>query len=191
MIAYCWNRSSSSYSGVPNMLWILCTQSSSLLPGKRGMRDSTSKKTHPAPHKSILYPQYPSVSRHSGALYHLVEMYSVNGCLEQSPLHDPKSAILTVDPSSLIKMFSLVVSYSHLRLDVSMEDSVPVHMLYSFQDLIHLFLDLRFRYVVLPTINGIIQVTIHQLEHQGQSTSRFVVEYLMQSNNVRMWSEPF
>ena len=52
----------------------------------------TSKKTHPTLHKSILRSQKPSVSKHSGARYQRVEMYSVYGCLENTLLHDPKSA---------------------------------------------------------------------------------------------------
>lgn len=38
--------------------------------------------THPTLHMSIRWSYTPSVSRHSGARYHRVEMYSVNGCFE-------------------------------------------------------------------------------------------------------------
>ena len=41
--SYRWNLARSSALGVPRMLWILCTWSSSLFPGKRGNRARISK----------------------------------------------------------------------------------------------------------------------------------------------------
>ena len=45
---------STSTGGVPSTLCIFVTWSSSLVPGKSGYNESTSKKTQPTPHMSIL-----------------------------------------------------------------------------------------------------------------------------------------
>jgi len=55
-VAYFWKLSRRALSGDPNMLWILCTWSTSSFPGNRGNSEMTSKRTHPTPQRSILYP---------------------------------------------------------------------------------------------------------------------------------------
>ena len=50
----CFILPSNSADGVPMMLWIFWIWSSSFVPGKRGKRETISKKTHPTPHMSIL-----------------------------------------------------------------------------------------------------------------------------------------
>ena len=50
----CFILPKSSALGVPMMLWIFWIWSSSLVPGKRGNRETISKNTHPTPHMSIL-----------------------------------------------------------------------------------------------------------------------------------------
>ena len=52
------------------------TWSSSLEPGNKGLSVLNSYMTQPAAQRSILYPYRPSVRRHSGGLYHRVEIYS-------------------------------------------------------------------------------------------------------------------
>ena len=88
-------------------------------------------------------PIWPSVNRHSGARYHLVEMYSVNGGLLYKPLQLPRSASLIVSPES--KMFSLQnvgvikgctykvsIKCEYLRFDISVKNAVSMHMFYRF-----------------------------------------------------------
>lgn len=87
--------------------------------------------------------------------------------------------------------FHLTEGYSHyevrangLRFDVSVENAVSMHMLNSFQDLESLKLHFAFWDVILATIDGVIQVTIHQLENEGQTPSWFIVQHLVEADDV-------
>ena len=56
------------------------------------------------------------------------------------------------------------------RLDVSMEDTVPVHMVDGLYELIHIVLDPILRQVVSLSFDGIIHIHVHELKDQRQST---------------------
>lgn len=86
-------------------------------------------------------------------------------------------------------MFSLKLQI--LRFDVSMENAVSVHVLYSFKNLIDLILDFRFWDIVLSPVNCVIEIAIHQFEDQSKSSSWLIVEHLMKTDNVRVRSQPF
>jgi hypothetical protein len=64
------------------------------------------------------------------------------------------------------------------------ENAVSMHMLNSFQDLESLKLHFAFWDVILATIDGVIQVTIHQLENEGQTPSWFIVQHLVEADDV-------
>ena len=52
------------------------------------------------------------------------------------------------------------------RLDVSMEDTVPVHMVDGLYELIHIVLDPILRQVVSLSFDSIVHIHIHKLEDQ-------------------------
>ena len=72
-----------------------------------------------------------------------------------------------------------------------MKNTVSVHMLNSFKNLIDLVFDFGLWYVVLSPINSVIKVAVHQFEHQSKSSSRLIVKYLMKPHNMRMRGQPF
>ena len=77
----------------------LPTWSSSLEPGNKGLSVLNSYITQPAAQRSILYPYRPSVRRHSGGLYHRVEIYSKK--LDRAPISDQNSHLLEAVLSKL------------------------------------------------------------------------------------------
>lgn len=66
-----------------------------------------------------------------------------------------------------------------LRLDVSVEDAVSVHVVNRFDKLVHVVLHSVLRQVVPFAFDSVVHVHIHQLENQGQSAGWFVVENLV------------
>lgn len=52
-----------------------------------------------------------------------------------------------------------------------MKDAIPVHVVDSFEHLVHVILDSLFWQVVPPALDCLIHVHIHQFEDQGQSAS--------------------
>ena len=53
-----------------------------------------------------------------------------------------------------------------LRLDVSMEDAVFMHMVNGFQHLIHVEFNPLLRQIVPSSFNCFVHIHIHQLEYQ-------------------------
>ena len=53
-----------------------------------------------------------------------------------------------------------------LRLDVTMEDAVAVHVVDRLQQLVHVVLDAVLRQVVSLALDGIVHVHVHQLEDE-------------------------
>lgn len=62
----------------------------------------------------------------------------------------------------------------YLRLDVSVEDSVPVHVIDRLEHLIHVVFYSLLWQVVTPAFDRLIHVHVHELEDQGQSTRRLI-----------------
>lgn len=62
-------------------------------------------------------------------------------------------------------------SLKNLRFDVSMKDTVFVHMIYWFEDLIHEIFHSAFGKVVPPSFDWLVHVHIHQFKYQCQSAS--------------------
>src|SRR3569833_613904 len=82
--------------GLPMISHTLHTWSTSLPPGKSGLRVATSTAMAPTAQMSTGAEYSPARSRTSGARYHRVETYVVYGSLECVSRARPKSAILTV-----------------------------------------------------------------------------------------------
>ena len=72
----------------------------------------------------------------------------------------------------------------NLRFDVTVEDSVAVHVLDGFQQLEHILLYSSFGQVVLAAFDCLIQVHFHDLENQSQSSGRFIIEHLNELDDV-------
>jgi len=66
-----------------------------------------------------------------------------------------------------------------LRLDVSVEDAVSVHVVNRFDKLVHIVLNSVLRQVMPFAFDSIVHVHVHQLEHEGQSAGRLIVENLV------------
>ena len=66
------------------------------------------------------------------------------------------------------------IHLSHLRFDISVEYSISVHMVNSFQYLVHVVFDALFRQVMPPALDSLIHVHVHQLKDKSQSTCRFI-----------------
>lgn len=69
--------------------------------------------------------------------------------------------------------FSLPVEY-YLRFDVSMENSISVHVIDGLQHLVHVVLDALLWKIVATTFNGFVHVHVHQFEYKGKSSCRFI-----------------
>ena len=83
-------------------------------------------------------------------------------------------------------MFSLhvVLSKGFLRLDIAMEDSISVHVLNGFQELVNITFDFGLGQVVGTAFDRLIQVHLHDLKDEGQPPGRLIVQHLDQLNNV-------
>ena len=68
----------------------------------------------------------------------------------------------------------MTITVCYLRFDVPMKDSITVHMIDGFQDLIHVILDALLWQVVSPALDGLVHVHIHQLKHKCKATSGLV-----------------
>ena len=56
---------------------------------------------------------------------------------------------------------------AYIRFDVSVEDSIPVHVLDCLEELVDIEFDPVLWQVVCPSLDGFIEVHLHQLEDQG------------------------
>ena len=73
-----------------------------------------------------------------------------------------------------VKRDSDEIHLMHLRFDISVEYSIPVHVVNSFQHLIHVVFDAPFRQVMPPTLDSLIHVHVHQFEDKSQATRRLI-----------------
>lgn len=63
---------------------------------------------------------------------------------------------------------------SHLRLDISVENTVAMHVVDRLEHLVHVILHSLLRQVVPPSLDGLVHVHVHELEDQGESPGRFI-----------------
>ena len=68
-----------------------------------------------------------------------------------------------------------------------MENAVSMHMVYSFNELVHVVLNPVFGQITASSFNRIIHIHVHQLEDKGKSPGRLIVEHLIQLDDLRMW----
>ena len=68
-----------------------------------------------------------------------------------------------------------------------MENTVPVHVLDGFEQLVHVVLYPGLWHIVLATLDCLIQVHVHDFKNEGQSASRFVKKDLNELDNVAVW----
>lgn len=88
------------------------------------------------------------------------------------------------------ELHSLAAEQDVLRLDVPVEDSVAVHVLYGFYQLIHIVLHALLRQVVRTSLDCLIHVLLHELEDESKPTRRLIVEDFDQLNYVGMRIQP-
>ena len=70
-----------------------------------------------------------------------------------------------------------------------MENAVSMHVINRFNELVHVILDSIFWEITASTLDSVIHVHIHQLEDQGQSPCRLIVEHFIKLDNLRMWGQ--
>ena len=73
-----------------------------------------------------------------------------------------------------VKRDSDEIHLMHLRFDISVEYSIPVHVVNCFQHLIHVVFDAPFRQVMPPTLDSLIHVHVHQFKDKSQATRRLI-----------------
>lgn len=61
------------------------------------------------------------------------------------------------------------------RLDISMEDTVSMHMVNRLKKLVHVVFDSVFWEIVSLTFDGVIHIHIHEFENEGQSAGWLVI----------------
>lgn len=71
-----------------------------------------------------------------------------------------------------------------------MKNAVAVHVVHSFDQLLHLVLNPGFRQVVPASTDGLLHVHVHQLEDKRQPPRRFVLQHLQQLYDVRVGRQP-
>mmetsp|Transcript_70159 Transcript_70159/g.188936 ORF Transcript_70159/g.188936 Transcript_70159/m.188936 type:complete len:229 (-) Transcript_70159:41-727(-) len=87
--------------------------------------------------------------------------------------------------TSQVRELDLVVHEQEvLRLHVPVEDAVAVHVVQGLQHFIHVVLDLLLGQVVASAFDGLVDIHVHELEDQGQAPGGFVVEHLVQLDDV-------
>lgn len=72
----------------------------------------------------------------------------------------------------------------HLRLDVTVEDSIAVHVFDGFQQLVDVVFDSGLGQVVLATFDGFVQVHVHYLEDECETTGRLIIQDLDELDDV-------
>ena len=71
-----------------------------------------------------------------------------------------------------------------------MENAVLVHVVNGLEHLVNVELDPLLSQIVLLTFDGFIHVHVHQLKHQGQPASWFIVEHLQEVDYVGVGAQP-
>ena len=66
------------------------------------------------------------------------------------------------------------IDCKHLRLDISVEYSIPVHVVNSFKHLVHVIFDASLRQVMTSTLDSLIHIHVHQLKDESQTTRWFI-----------------
>ena len=67
-----------------------------------------------------------------------------------------------------------------------MENAVTVHVVYRLHQLVHVVLHALLGQVVPSSLDRVVHVHLHQLENEGESTSRLVVEHLVELDDLRV-----
>jgi len=68
-----------------------------------------------------------------------------------------------------------------------MKYSIPMHMFYCFQQLIHLLFYPIFRKIVWSTFDGFVKVHLHEFENKCKTASWFIVQNFNKLDYMWMW----
>ena len=74
-----------------------------------------------------------------------------------------------------------------LWLDISVEDSIPMHVVDTFNQLIHIVFHSVLWEVVTLALDGVVEVHVHEFKNESKAAGRLIVEYLVQRDDVGMW----
>jgi len=90
-------------------------------------------------------------------------------------------------------MFSLkMINFiANLRLNVSMKNTVLVHVVDRLNDLVHVEFDSLFGQVMSSALDGFIHVHVHQFKDEGQSAGGFVIQNFVKGDYVRVGRKSF
>ena len=95
--------------------------------------------------------------------------------------------LLRIDTAAGAKVgeFNLVLHQKNvLRLDVTMEDAVAVHVVDRLHELVHVVFDALLRQVVAASLDSIVHVHLHEFEDERQAPGRLIVEHLVQLDDL-------
>ena len=67
-----------------------------------------------------------------------------------------------------------------------MEDTVTMHVIYRLHQLVHVIFDALLRKIMTTPLDGIIHVHLHELENEGKSSCRLIIEDLVELDNLRV-----
>mmetsp|Transcript_103958 Transcript_103958/g.238005 ORF Transcript_103958/g.238005 Transcript_103958/m.238005 type:complete len:242 (-) Transcript_103958:19-744(-) len=101
--------------------------------------------------------------------------------------------LLGVDPTTAAQIRQLqgvIPDEDVLRLDITVEDAVPVHVVHCLTELVHVHLNLGLRKIMPSPPDALVHVHVHQLKHQGQSAGGLVVQHLVQLDDVGVRRQP-
>ena len=118
--------------------------------------------------------QYFKVDASNAPIVHLVIVVAISEQALGRPVPPRRDVLrerwLRVDTPARAKVCQLhliVLQQNVLRLDVSMEDAVPVHVVDRLENLVHVELDALLWQVVPPPLYRLIHVHVHQFEDEG------------------------
>lgn len=72
-----------------------------------------------------------------------------------------------------------------------MENAILVHVIYRFNDLVHVEAHSGLGQVVTASFNRLIHIHVHEFEHECQPASRFIIEHLVQCDDIRVRTQSF
>ena len=107
--------------------------------------------------------------------------------------HRDRSQSLPILPNRPLSKYSLCkfLLSVNLRLDVSMKNTVLVHVIDRLDDLIHVEFDSLFWQIVSASFDCLIHIHIHEFENKSESACGLIVKHFVQSNYVRVRRETF
>ena len=99
---------------------------------------------------------------------------------------------IPVDSSAAAKVCKfehIVCNEDIFRLNIAMEDAVAVHVVHRLGELIHVNLDSVFGNIMSAPANELIDIHVHELKDECESSRRLVIEHFQEFDDVAVRRE--